>query len=224
MFGLKKKKRQFMNFFQLKTLAESILKDFENIIHDLSSMSGYVYDKKTVERRERFYGGDIEMLIHRRLTQFQEAYTKRLNFLCKRALKEMDGPIRVNEELSAKLKFWSVVYRSKSIDIIKQKYQEAISQNNRDFIYFVENILVEQETDEEHKKRIRNFTKSKRKHRVKKETRTEIEELNQLYGFYIQSLEFTRTSGLNLTKIEKLISALNKNFRHPLKHLLATAN
>jgi len=213
-----------MNSVQLKTLSENILKDFENILYDLSSMSGYVYDKKTVERRERLYGGDIETLINNRLTQFQEAYTKRLNYLCKRALKEMDGPIRVNEELSSKLKFWSVVYRSKSVDIIKQKYQEAVSQNNRDFIYFVENILVQQKTDETQKKQIRNFTESKKKHRVKKETRNEIKELNQLYGFYIQSLEFTRTPGLTLTKIEKLFSALNRNFRQPLKQLLATAN
>lgn len=213
-----------MNSAQLKALSESILKDFQNIIYDLSSMSGYVYDKKTVERRERFYGGGIETLINNRLKQFQDAYTRRLNFLCKRALKEMAAPIRVNEELSTKLKFWSVIYKSKSIDIIKKKYQEAISQNNRDFIYFVENVLVDQKTDESHKKQIRNFTESKRKHRVKKETRAEIDELNKLYGFYIQSLEFTRSSGLNLTKIEKLFSSLNKNFRQPLKELLASAN
>lgn len=213
-----------MNSARLKALSESILKDFENIIYDLSSMSGYVYDKKTVERRERFYGEDIETLINNRLKQFQDAYTKRLNFLCKRALKEMVAPIRVNEELSTKLKFWSVIYKSKSIDIIKKKYQEAISQNNRDFIYFVENVLVDQKTDESHKKQIRNFTESKRKHRVKKETRAEIDELNKLYGFYIQSLEFSRSSGLNLTKIEKLFSSLNKNFRQPLKELLASAN
>jgi len=213
-----------MNSAQLKTLSENILKDFEKIITDLSSLSGYMYDKKTVDRLERFYGTDIEKSIFSRLTQFQEAYIKRLNFLCKRALKEMTNPIQINEVLSAKLKFWSVVYKSKSVEVIKKKYQEAVSQNNQDFIYFVENILVGQKTEESQKQQIRHFTELKRKQRVKKETRSEIDDLNKLYGFYLQSLEFTRSQGLGLTKIEKLFSSLNKNFQRPLKEILTAAN
>jgi hypothetical protein len=213
-----------MNSAQLKTLSENILKDFEKIVYDLSSLSGYVYDKKTAERLERFYGEDIEKSIYSRLTQFQEAYINRLNFLCKRALKEMTIPIHINEELSSKLKFWLVVYKSKSVEVIKKKYQEAISQNNRDFIYFVENILVSQKTEENHQRQFQHFTESKRKQRVKKETRSEVNDLNKLYGFYLQSLEFTRSQSLDLTKIEKLFSSLNKNFQQPLKDILAAAN
>jgi hypothetical protein len=213
-----------MNYVQLKTLSENILKDFEKILCDLSSLAGYVYDKKTMERLERLYGEDIEKSIYRRLTQFQNAYIKRLNFLCKRARKEMKTAIQINEELTSKLKFWSVVYKSKSVEIINQRYQEAVSQNNRDFIYFVENILGSHKSEENHKRQIQRLTEAKRKQRVKKETRSEINDLNKLYGFYLQSLEFTRNRNLNLTKIEKLFSSLNKNFQLPLKDIVAAAN
>ncbi len=180
--------------------------------------------KKTVERLERFYENDMENLINSRLKFFQDAYIERLNFLCKKALKEMSTPIKMNEELSAKIKFWLVVYRSKPIEILKQKYNEALQQNNRDFIYFVENYLVEQISDEKRRAQIKRFTENKRKQRVKEETRQEIKELNKLYGFYLQSLEFTRQPGLEVTRIEKLFNALHRNFDLPLSEILAPAH
>ncbi len=213
-----------MNAAELKVLAENILDDFQKIINDLSALCGYSYHKKTVERLERFYGNDMEKLINSRLKFFQDAYTERLNFLCKKALKEMSTPMKMNEELSAKIKFWLVVYASKPIDIIRQKYQEALQQNNGDFIYFVENYLVEQNNDGKRREQIKKFTENRRKQRVKKETRQEIKELNKLYGFYLQSLEFTRQQGLDLTRIEKLFNSLHKNFKVPLQEILAPTN
>lgn len=213
-----------MNAAELKILAENILDDFQKILNDLSSLCGYSYHKKTVERLERFYGNDIEKLINSRLKFFQDTYTERLNFLCKKALKEMSTSTKMNDELSSKIKFWLVVYKSKPVEIIRQKYQEALQQNNRDFIYFVENYLVEQNSDKKRKEQIKKFTESKRKQRVRKETRQEIKELNKLYGFYLQSLEFTRQQGLDVSRIEKLFSALHRNFKRPLTEILAPAH
>lgn len=213
-----------MNATELKILAENILDDFQKIINDLSALCGYSYHKKTVERLERFYENDIEKLINSRLKFFQDSYTERLNFLCKKALKEMSTPVKKNEELSAKIKFWLVVYKSKPVEIIRKRYQEALQQDNGDFIYFVENYLVDQNSDEKRKAQIKKFTENKRKQRVKKETRQEIKELNKLYGFYLQSLEFTRQQGLSINRIEKLYNSLHKNFTLPLKEILAPAS
>jgi len=213
-----------MNAAEIKILAENILDDFQKIINDLSSLCGYSYHKRTVERLERFYESDMEKLINSRLKFFQDAYIERLNLLCKKALKEMSSPVRMNDELSAKIKFWLVVYKSKPIEIIKQKYQEALKQNNRDFIYFVENYLSDQNGDNKCREQIKKFTEHRRKQRVSKEIRQEIKELNKLYGFYLQSLEFTRQSGLDVTRIEKLFRALHRNFKLPLKEILAPAS
>lgn len=213
-----------MNAAELKLLAENILDDFQKIINDLSSLCGYSFHKRTAERLERFYGNDIEKLINSRLKYFQDAYTERLNLLCKKALKEMSIPIKKNEELSPKIKFWLVVYKSKPVDIIRQRYQEALQQNNADFVYFVENYLADQNSDEKRREQIKKFTEIRRKQRVRKETRQEIKELNKLYGFYLQSLEFTRQQGLDMTRIEKLFHSLHKNFKLPLREILTPTN
>ncbi len=207
---------------ELKLVAEKILADFEKSLDNIALMSGYEYDKKTIERLERLYNDQIEKIIHNRLKEFQDDYIKRLNALCDKALQEMTSSIAPSETVSSKLKFWSGIYQSKPVEFIIKKYLDALETNNEEFIYFVENGIVRSDNFEPYLKQLLVLIKQKKKLRIQKETQNEINELNKLYGFYIQSLEFTKSFGLNLTYIQKLFSSLNLHFRVPLREILAS--
>jgi hypothetical protein len=211
-----------MNAEDLKIVARKILTDFEKSINDIALMAGYVYDKKTQQRMERLYNDQIEALTHHRLKEFQDAYLERLNFLCDRALREMTTKIAPNEIMDSKFKFWEGIYRSKPVDLLIKKYSEALSSNNRQFIYFVENEILRSSNFEPYREQLQKLIKAKKRLRVRKETQDEINELNKLYGFYLQSLEFTKTFGLNLSQIKELFSSLNFHFDVPLREILAS--
>ncbi len=212
----------FMSTEELKLTAEKILSDFEKAIGDISLMAGYIYDKKKVERLERMYNEQIEQIIHGQLKEFQSAYIKRLNYLCDKALREMTTQIAPNDILTSKMKFWKGIYENKPVELIISRYLDAVESGNKEFIYFVENEIIKSQNFESYREQLSSLIKNKKKLRVQQQTQEEINELNKLYGFYIQSLDFGKSRGLNLERIQKLFSSLNKHFHAPLKEILAS--
>ncbi len=214
-------KRDDMKAQELKDLAAKILQDFQKTLNDLSAISGYVYDKRAVSRIERLYDSEIEKIIHQQLRYFQEEYIKRLNLLCDKAGKEMKNQLSDDAQKSTKFRFWSTIYQDKPVNLIAQKYHEAMSAKNLEFINFVEHHLISNRESEFSQSELKTMIQKNRKLRVTKKVKTEITQLNKLYGFYIQSLEFTKRRGLNLTSIQKLFNSLNTHFQTPLKKLLS---
>jgi hypothetical protein len=72
------------------------------------------------------------------------------------------------------------------------------------------------------KDQLNKIIKKNRKTRIKQTTHQEVKDLQELYGFYLNSQEFTKHKGLNYLKIQMLFDSLNMHFNVPLKELLAS--
>lgn len=213
-------KHKDMTTEQLKLIAEKILSDFEKAIGDISLMTGYLYDNKKLERLERMYNDYLERIIQEQLKEFQFHYIERLNFLCDKALREMTTQVAPKEIFLSKMKFWEEIYHQKPVEFIIKKYLEALESGNSEFIYFVENKIIQSKNFKQYREQLTSLIRSKKKLRIQRETQDEINELNDLYGFYLQSLEFTKICGLNLEQIQNLFRSLNRNFHSTLKEIL----
>jgi hypothetical protein len=211
-----------MKSYELKQLARSILREMETSLEEIARMTGYVYDPKQAERLERLYNNKIEKIIHQKLAHFQDKYIKSLNMATEKALQEILPPLQVTGSRLSRFEFWTSLYKNKSFDELAEKYQKAIREGNREFVFFVENQLINHENTKSHKEKLEKLIKEHRKNRVKKSTQREVKDLQELYGFYLQSVEFTRNKGLDFLKIQKLFDALNLHFNVPLKKLLAS--
>ena len=210
-----------MNASQLKQNAKQILCELEKSINDIALMTGYVYDRKTEERMERIYTDEIEHLIHDKLKKFQDTYLSRLNLLSEKALNEMSTSVSAENSDSSKIHFWSSVYPKQPLELIIKKYLEAIDSHDQEFIHFFETNLIHSEILSPFKHKLEAVIKDKRKTKIQTNTQEELKKLKDLYGFYLQSLEFTKHHGLDLSRIQKLFKSLDKHFRIPLKELLA---
>jgi hypothetical protein len=210
-----------MNASQLKQYSEQILSDLEKSINDMAQMTGYVYDRKTEERIERIYADEIEHLIHDRLKKFQDTYIDKLNRLSEQALQEMTATDAAENSDSAKIHFWSSVYTKQPLELIIKKYLDAIDAHDQEFINFFENKLIHSKKLQSFRDKLETVVKDNRKLKIQKNTQEEIKKLKDLYGFYLQSLEFTKHQGLNLARIQSLFNSLNVHFKVPLKELLA---
>ena len=210
-----------MDASQLKQHAEKILGELEKSIKDMTVMTGYVYDRKTEERMERIYADEIEHIIHEKLKIFQDTYISRLNLLTEKALKDMTKAVSAGGSDSSKVHFWSSVYSRQPLELIIKKYLEAIVAHDQDFIDFFENNLIHSKNLEPYKKKLESLIKDNRKTKIQKSIQEEIKKLKDLYGFYLQSLEFTKHQGLDLSKIQKLFKSLDIHFKVPLKELLS---
>jgi hypothetical protein len=102
------------------------------------------------------------------------------------------------------------------------KYNKALKVGNKEFIYFVENELIKLEPFKTHKDQLNKIIKENKIIRIKRSTQKEVKDLQELYCFYLQSQEFTKSKGLNYLKIQKLFDSLNMHFNVPLKKLLAS--
>ncbi len=210
-----------MNSAQLKQNAEQILSELEKSINDIARMTGYVYDRKTEERMEGIYADEMEHLIHEQLIKFQDTYINRLNLLSEKALKEMTTPVSAENSDSSKIHFWSSVYAKQPFELIIKKYLEAIDTHDQEFLDFFENNLIHSKKLQPYKDKLDAVIKDNRKTKIQKDTQEEIKKLKDLYGFYLQSLEFTKHHGLDLSRIRNLFKSLDLHFKVPLKELLA---
>jgi len=211
-----------MKAYELKTMAKSILSEMEGLIGDLARMTGYVYDPKRAERMERLYDTKIEQIIHRKLKNFQEVYIRSLNMATDKAMAEITPPLQVKGTRKSRFEFWASIYVKQSLEAIVLKYKKALEDGNKEFIYFVEKELVQLEPFKTKKDQLNKLIKENRKTRIKRSTQQEVKDLQELYGFYLQSQEFTKSKGLNYLKIQKLFNSLNMHFNVPLKKLLAS--
>jgi hypothetical protein len=209
-----------MDSSQLKQNAEQILGDLEKSMNDMALMTDYMYDRKTEQRMERIYADEIEHLVHKRLKEFQDTYINRLNLLSEKALKEMTTPVKADSSDSSKIHFWSSVYARQPLELIIKKYLEAIDTHDQEFLDFFENNLIHSQKLKPYKERLDGVIKDNRKTKIQKSTQEEIKKLKDLYGFYLQSLEFTKHHGLDLSKIQNLFKSLDVHFKVPLKELL----
>jgi hypothetical protein len=211
-----------MKAYELRSLAKSILTEMEALIGDLARMTGYVYDPKRAERMERLYDTKIEQIIHRQLKEFQEVYIRSLNMATEKALSEITPPLQVKGTRKSRFEFWKSIYGNQSLEAIVARYQKALQEGNKEFVFFIENILVNLEQFKPCKDQLSKIIKENRKTRIKRTTHQEVKDLQELYGFYLNSQEFTKHKGLNYLKIQKLFDSLNMHFDVPLKKLLAS--
>lgn len=211
-----------MKAYELRSLAKSILTEMEDLIGDLARMTGYVYDSKRAERMERLYDSKIEQIIHRKLTDFQEVYIRSLNMATEKALSEITPPLQVKGTRKSRFEFWKSIYGKQSLEAIVAKYQKALQEGNKEFVFFIENELIKLEQFKPNKAQLSKIIKTKRKTRIKRTTHQEVKDLQELYGFYLNSQEFTKHKGLNYLKIQMLFDSLNMHFNVPLKELLAS--
>ena len=205
---------------QLKECAQTILSDLEKSINDSARLSGYVYDRKIIERMERIYSDEIENFIHEKLEKFQKIYIDQLNLLSEKALNEMTTAVQSDTEVSSKVDFWSAVYPNQPLEMLIKKYAEALDTRNQEFIHFFENNLIHSKKLQPYKTKLETVIKENRKTKIQKETQEELKGLKNLYGFYMQSLEFAKHQGLDILRIQKLFKSLDLHFRVPLKELL----
>jgi hypothetical protein len=211
-----------MKAYELKIMAKSILSEMEGLISDLARMTGYVYDPKRAERMERLYDTKIEQIIHRKLKNFQKVYIQSLNMATDKAMSEITPPLQVEGTRKSRFEFWSSIYAKQSLEAIVLKYKKALEDGNKEFVYFVEKELVKLEPFKNKKDQLNKLIKENRKTRIKRSTQQEVKDLQELYGFYLQSQEFTKSKGLSYLKIQKLFNSLNMHFNVPLKKLLAS--
>jgi len=133
----------------------------------------------------------------------------------------MTSPVQSESKESSKVEFWSAVYPNQPFETLLKKYMEALDTHNKEFIHFFENHLIHSEKLQPYRSKLEALIRENRKAKIHQNTQKELKDLKDLYGFYLQSLEFTKYHGLDLQRIQKLFRSLDLHFRVPLKELLA---
>ena len=209
-----------MNGKQLQELAEEILSDIEKTLNDIHVLTGYMYDERKLNRLKGGYLSELSNLVGQKFSKFQAAYEKRLNLICEKSMYERTSGLPTAVKTSNKTQFWLDLFKKKTPQFVIQKYIEATKQGNDDFIQFIENEFLETINDESYKRKMEEVIKNHKKHRVRSSTKNELDLLKSLYGFYMHSIQFTKSPHINPSFIQELFATLNRYLHTPLNELI----
>jgi len=212
-----------MDAKNLKVVAEKILSEFEESLNEISSLSGYMYDHKKFTRLQSVHYYQLTKNIECKIKFFQNAYEKRFNAILEQAMSEMASEKNVHNLSSSKFKFWYNVLKDKSPEVIIKIYLEAAKLGKNTFMYFIENDFIHRIKDDTYRKKLNQLIKKHKKSRIKQSTKTELDELKKLYGFYLQTLKFTKNPRVSLEFIQDLFGTLSQYYRFPV-HKILTKN
>jgi hypothetical protein len=209
-----------MNGKQLQELAEEILLDFEKTLNDINVLTGYMYDERKLSRLKGGYLSQLSSIVVKKFSKFQVAYEKRLNLICEKSIYERTSGLPTKEKTSTKTQFWLDIYKKRTPEFVIQKYLQATKHGNDDFIQFIENEFLETITDESYKRKFEEVIKSNKKHGIRSSTKNELDLLKSLYGFYMHSIQFTKSPHINPSFIQELFATLDRYLHIPLTELI----
>ncbi len=210
-----------MDAKNLKALAEKILSEFEESLNEIHTLSGYMYDHRKSARLQSVHYDQLIKNAEYKFKFFQIKFEKRFNKILEQTMGEMTSEKIGDNSLPTKFKFWNNILKDKPPEVIIKRYLEAATLGNKTFMYFIENDFIYQIKDDTYRKKLQQLIKKHKKSRITQSTKTELAELKKLYGFYLQTLKFTKNPRVSLEFIQDLFATLNRYYRVPIHKIIA---
>lgn len=210
-----------MDAKKLKSFCEAILTELEEHLNDIQLLSGYMYDHKKLNRLKSIHYDQLTKLTQQRFLTFQNEYEKRFNDVLDKTMKEMTSGNEEGNALSSKYQFWTHIHKNMPPETVIQRYLDAATSGNKAYMHFIENKFIQNITDENYLNKLQELIKKHKKMRISQSTQQELSELKSLYGFYIQSLKFTKNPKIDLDFLQDLFATMDRYLKIPLQELIA---